>query len=179
MDSMHCDLSLNVPEIITRSFSDETDTHRFVVESFNSESHSSLRNCSFSEESQMSDCSTSNDDNYESYKFRAKICTRLSRELNLDEIQYDFAGEWTPPEDAGLQNCDAILPAYYHYHKYPHKIQDIDYYEIIKDDIRNFRVLNKYQLKYISELPDELKTELFILFNQCTNTMNTLLESTK
>jgi hypothetical protein len=161
---------------------EDIDTHVKIMQcrdlSLNPPSAGCVISRSDSEESSASDCSLSND-NYETYQFRAKICTRLSRELKLAEIQYDCDEGWIPPEEHGLNNCDYILPAYYHYHKMPDKIVDIDYYEIIKDDIRNYRVLNKYQLKYIADLPDELKTELFRLFNECTIAINEMLNSTK
>jgi len=57
-----------------------------------------------------------------------------------------------------------IIPEYYHLARHPSKILDIDYLKIIKDDIRNFRILNPYQMKYIKELDHEDKDELFDLF---------------
>jgi hypothetical protein len=48
-----------------------------------------------------------------------------------------------------LENSDVIIPSYYEIHKHPSKIFNLDYFEIIKDDIRNYRELNKYQMEYI------------------------------
>ena len=64
-------------------------------------------------------------------------------------------------------NSNVIIPPYYSLHKNPTKIFDANYFEIIKDDIRNYRALNEYQLKYVKELSHENKNELFDLFNKC------------
>ena len=46
---------------------------------------------------------------------------------------------------------------------------------MIKDDIRNYRPLNEYQLEYIKKLDDETKNELIHIFNKCvTNFANYL-----
>ena len=58
------------------------------------------------------------------------------------------------------------------------KILDIDFYAIIKDDIRNCRVLNKYQLEYIKKLNDESKYELIEIFNQCVKLFNDMFNET-
>ena len=114
-------------------------------------------------------------DNDNDYIITTKVCKRLSKELGLPEYIYDEKINYEPPKENGLANCDVIIPSYYHVDKHPSKIFDIDYYEIIKDDIRNFRVLNKYQLEYIKQLSHEHKNELFDIFNLCINTFNTLL----
>ena len=62
----------------------------------------------------------------------------------------------------GLENSNVIIPSYYHLHKHPSKILSIDYYNIIKDDIKNCRPLNKYQLEYIKDLSHEYKYELIV-----------------
>lgn len=120
------------------------------------------------------DCKPSSDD--DKYEIQAKVCKRLSRELGIDEIQFDDdSREWTPPKKHGLSNSKRIIPAYYHYHENPSKIHDIDYYKIIKDDVRNFRVLNTYQLQYITNLPHELKNELFMIYNECIKLCNEII----
>jgi len=45
---------------------------------------------------------------------------------------------------------------------------------MIKDDIRNCRIMNEYQLKYIKELSHEYKNELFDIYNNCLKLMNDL-----
>jgi hypothetical protein len=104
------------------------------------------------------------------YEIKARVCKRLSKELGINDIQrYDenTLVMYEPPKEPGIHNCNAIIPVYYHLHKHPSKILHIDYFEIIKDDIRNFRELNKYQLEYIQDLSHEQKNELFMIFNDC------------
>ena len=112
----------------------------------------------------------------ENYIIKTNICKNLSNELGLSETNYDNEDfSWEPPSTHGLQNCDYIIPPYYKYHTNIKKIFDIDYFDIIKDDIRNFRKLNKYQLKYIKELSHEYKDELFDIYNECIHTINDIL----
>ena len=99
------------------------------------------------------------------YVIKAKICRRLSRELKLPEIIYDEIGKYDPPKVPGLENSKAIIPPYYQLHKKPSKMFTIDYLEIIKDDIKNFRVLNEYQLEYIKDLTHDQKFELVSIYN--------------
>jgi hypothetical protein len=75
-----------------------------------------------------------------------------------------------------LDNADVIIPSYYEIHKHPSKIFNIDFFEIIKDDIRNYRELNKYQLEYIKEIKDEYKYEIIVLFNEVTEQLKKVLE---
>ena len=115
------------------------------------------------------------DEDEEEYVMKTKVCKRLSKEFGLPEIQCDETQNYEPPKEPGLTNCDAIIPAYYQLDKHPSKIFDIDYYEIIKDDIRNYRTLNRYQMEYIKQLSHEHKNELFDIFNLCINTFNAIL----
>jgi hypothetical protein len=119
--------------------------------------------------------SISTDSDYENYVIRAKICKRLSRELGLEEITYDIT-DYEPPENPGLENSNVIIPAYYQIHKHPSKIIDLDYLYMIKDDIRNFRQLNKYQLKYIKDLSHDHKNELIEIFNNCIGAFNEIIK---
>ena len=75
-----------------------------------------------------------------------------------------------------MDNADVIIPSYYEIHKHPSKIFNIDFFEIIKDDIRNYRELNKYQLEYIKEIKDEYKYEIIVLFNEVTEQLKKVLE---
>ena len=126
-------------------------------------SHSSFHR-TISEESMSSGSSS----DLENYVLRANVCKRLSREFNLPEMKcFDDISLHAPPEEHGLCNADAIIPSYYHLHKNPQKMQSFDYYEVIKDDLRNFRPLNKYQFEYIkSTLSSEDKDELLRIFNE-------------
>lgn len=109
--------------------------------------------------------------NNEKYIFKANLCTRLSRELNLEEKKYDTIGKYNPPEEHGLNNCDFIIAPYYKIHENPQDILKIDYFYMIKDDIRNFRPLNQYKLDYIKDLSHENKNELFNIYNECIKTI--------
>jgi len=135
---------------------------------------------SASEEILASRPNPNEEDNYE---LRAKVCTRLSREICSSELQFVVqelsqkdGNEWTAPSKPGLENCDEIIPSYYHFHKHPSKIMDIDYFEIIKDDVRNYRVLNHRQLLYINNLTHEEKNELIRIFNDCIQSFNTMIQ---
>ena len=77
---------------------------------------------------------------------------------------------WIPPTKHGLSNCQSIVPNYYA--RSYKNILDIDYLTIIKDDIKNCRVLNDYQMEYIQSLNNCEKQELFVLFNQCVQMFN-------
>ena len=117
--------------------------------------------------------SSSLSSDYENYVIKANLCGALSRELKLDEIVYDEIGTYEPPSESGLSNSNVIIPAYFHIDKNPLKILDVDYYDIIKDDIRNYRVLNSYQLEYVRNLTShELKNELIEIFNECIKGFN-------
>lgn len=111
----------------------------------------------------------------ENYVIQTKICPRLSRELNLQEIIYDEIGSYEPPKEYGLNNSNVIIPCYYRIHEKPEKITRIYYFEIIKDDIRNFRKLNKYQLEYIKDLSHEYKNILLEIFNDCVESISDLV----
>jgi hypothetical protein len=115
------------------------------------------------------------DNDYENYVINTKMNNKLLKELGLTENNYDEKNSYEPPKEHGLSNSNVIIPAYYHIDRHPSKILNIDYYEIIKDDIRNFRTLNSYQLEYIKKLSHEQKNELFDLFNSCMDTINKLL----
>ena len=113
------------------------------------------------------------------YKIKTRVCNRLAKELGIDDIQHyddNTLVMYEAPKEPGLHNCNAIIPAYYHLHKHPSKIFNIDYFEIIKDDIRNFRELNKYQIEYIQDLSHEQKNELFTIYNECIRSVRGWLE---
>jgi hypothetical protein len=108
---------------------------------------------------------------YENYVIKTNMSKRLSQELNIKDINcnitdYDII-DYEPPKEPGLSNSNVIIPLYYNLDKDSSKILDIDYYNIIKDDIKNLRALNKYQLDYIKKLSHEDKNELFDIFNSC------------
>jgi len=69
----------------------------------------------------------------------------------------DLQNEWNPPEKNGLTNSDPIIPLYYlktivneiDGNEEEIKLIKIKYIDVIKDDIRNLRKLNKYQLSFV------------------------------
>jgi hypothetical protein len=92
--------------------------------------------------------------------------------------------EWRPPSRPGLNNSEPILPSYYikkmefiyNNEKFEAQYIDIDYLSVIKDDIRNMRKLNKYQLSFIKyELDNEAKNEIIELMNTCIENIGELI----
>jgi hypothetical protein len=122
---------------------------------------------------------TETSDNNEEYVIKANVCKILSKQLKIPEIHYDYMGEYVPPKQHGLSNSEVIIPQYYYDKKDLSKIIDVDYYKIIKDDIRNCRVLKKYQLEYIKKLPSECKDELIDIFNDCLILLNEVMDTLK
>ena len=72
------------------------------------------------------------------------------------------------PSKHGLSNSEPIIPSYYFkkmrglfFDKEMEILYtDINYLTIIKDDIRNFRKLNKYQIDYIKHSGHVIKNEI-------------------
>ena len=114
-------------------------------------------------------------DKDEHYVFRANLCGRLSRELNLVETNFEYMGHYEAPKEHGLSNSNIIIPKYYKLHENPQKILDLDFYQIIKDDIRNYRPLNEYQLEYLQKLTEEQKIELLKICNNVLKNVNDIL----
>jgi hypothetical protein len=85
--------------------------------------------------------------------------------------------DWNAPSKSGLENSEPIIPTYYVKSILKkNNILDIDYYSIIKDDIRNYRPLNKYQLEYVKNLNHKQKNELFDIYNNCIEILNEILK---
>jgi hypothetical protein len=101
----------------------------------------------------------------------AVVCKQLSKTFGLPEPEVEET-PYTPPEKPGLQNSRVIIPSYYKLHSNPQKMFTLDYYEIIKDDIRNMRELSDLQIEYIKKLSHEDKNELFDIFNKCLKCIN-------
>ena len=132
----------------------------------------------FNMENILKDFASNNDEekeeNDEEYEFKTNVNRRLSEILNIPPIDLCDNIDWEPPKEHGINNSEYIIPPYYYKNN---KILDIKYYDIIKDDIRNFRALNNYQMEYIQSIPDEYKNELFIIFNQCIKTFGDFLNN--
>lgn len=112
------------------------------------------------------------------YEFTTNVNKSLANILGLNvfhETNQEDPFVWEPPKQNGLTNCDYIIPKYYHETTNYQKILDIDYYEMIKDDIKNYRKLNKYQLNYIKDLSNEQKLELITIFNECIGAVQDIL----
>ena len=88
-------------------------------------------------------------ENDENYIIKAIVNKPLAKILNIavDETNDNKNFVWKPPSKSGLSNSNYIIPTYYQTNN--NKILDISYYEIIKDDIKNYRKLNTYQLNYV------------------------------
>jgi hypothetical protein len=104
-------------------------------------------------------------ENNESYIFTTNVNRSLSEILETPPCIYDESFNWIPPKEHGLNNSNCIIPRYYK--TQPQQILDIEYYYIIKDDIKNLRPLNEYQMEYILKLDHEKKNELLDIFNKC------------
>lgn len=116
------------------------------------------------------------DDDDKNYNFTTPVSRRLSKVLGVDEFPYDANFSWKPPNTHGLSNSNIIIEPYYHLHKAPNKILELDYLRVIKDDIRNYRPLNTYKMNYIKTLPDKDKNDLLDLFNDSIKTMGDIVE---
>lgn len=112
----------------------------------------------------------------EEYIFKTNVCRRLSMVLDVDEMKHDEI-TYVPPKISGLANCNNIIPTYYKENLIPAKILDVDYFEIIKDDIKNCRILNSYKLKFIKDLSHEHKDELLDIYNECIMVFNDFIEN--
>lgn len=113
----------------------------------------------------------------EKYEFKTNVNKSLSKILKIPEFKSndDTLPVWKPPEEHGLNNSQYIIPVYYNNSR-TNSIT-MDYYAMIKDDIRNMRTLNKHQLEYIKNLCDDKKNELFDIFNDCIVTINDVLNT--
>uniref|UniRef100_A0A6C0KV99 Uncharacterized protein n=1 Tax=viral metagenome TaxID=1070528 RepID=A0A6C0KV99_9ZZZZ len=88
------------------------------------------------------------------------------------EIKKEIQKEIINPKQYGLEKSPRIIPSYYLKNG---NLLHIDFYEVIKDDIRNSRKLNEYQLKYIKTLNEERKIEIIELFNDCNAILVSLM----
>lgn len=99
----------------------------------------------------------------------------FSKESMTDDIKrlQGYSNKWERPTEHGFKNSSRIIPIYYLTGKnLKGKIFDFDYYEMIKDDIKNLRVLSIHQLEYINTLDDPKKIEIINLFNDSLSMIN-------
>jgi len=91
-----------------------------------------------------------------------------TNEHDDDEIQCNgnsndnVSGKYMPPSTQGK--------SVFKYHKSQTKKDEV--LLRIKDDIYNYRVLNKYQIQYIQNLPQSQLVELIIIYNNCITQLN-------
>ena len=105
---------------------------------------------------------------------KTNVSSNLSEILGLPKYISEETHDWNQPDKCGLNNSNIIIPNYYI--KSYSKLLDIDYFTIIKDDIKNIRPLNIYQLEFIkTELSNENIYELICLFNQCVESVNDIM----
>lgn len=108
----------------------------------------------------------------------SKLSPSLIKYFNVDintntsNINKNIQTDWYPPKHHGLKNSFIIIPDYYK--KHGEKILKVDYYDMILDDIRNFRKLNDNQLNFIKNLDDDSKQKLFIEFNELFDVIHDL-----
>jgi len=99
----------------------------------------------------------------ENYDFKTNVNRRLSEILEIPHFTPDISEKWNPPRTYGLDNCNVIIEN----RANKDNLLDVDYFEIIKDDIRNLRPLNEFKMEYIMKMEDEYKNELLSIFNNC------------
>lgn len=112
-------------------------------------------------------------ENEDNYKFTTNVNEPLARTLNINKFEINEINTWIPPNQSGLDNCNYIIPHYYYNDNTNYF--NLDYYNIIKDDIRNMRPLNKYQIEYIKHLSDDKKNKLFEIFNDCLISISSMV----
>lgn len=101
----------------------------------------------------------------------ANKCNIKSYNRNIHNIS------WEAPSFYGLKNSNRIIPEYYFTnHDYNH-VFEIDYYDMILDDIKNLRELNTYQMTYINQLDDERKMKIIETFHDIFNSYASCIKS--
>jgi hypothetical protein len=72
--------------------------------------------------------------------------------------------DWKPPLKSGLDNSKEIVSSMYLKHNF--LSNEIDYFTVIKDDIRSYKTLTKQQIEYIKHLNNEDKFEVIQIYNK-------------
>lgn len=92
------------------------------------------------------------------------------RMTNTNLVEY--FSNWEQPKIHGLENSTRIIPEYYLNNPLTNSfLLSIDYLMIIKDDIRNYRKLNPYQIQYIQSLDTIEKNNIIQEMTKATNTL--------
>jgi hypothetical protein len=72
--------------------------------------------------------------------------------------------DWKPPSKSGLDNSEEIVPSMYFQNK--NVVNDINFFNVIKNNIINYKTLSERQLEYIKNLNNEEKYELIEIYNK-------------
>jgi hypothetical protein len=101
----------------------------------------------------------------------------LAKLLGIPEYKCDndTKNTWEAPNTHGLNNSSHIIPPYYISNN--ERMFNLNFYDIIKDDIRNYRKLTKYQMDYILQMSEYDKNELLVLFNECMKNLIDIITS--
>ena len=91
--------------------------------------------------------------------------------------QLEPCDSWKPQITNKYYDCNSAIEPYYRLDKAYHKMIPINNLLLIKDDIRNFRPLNKHKMQYIQHLPDKDKNDLLIIFNDCIKIMGSVISN--
>jgi hypothetical protein len=80
--------------------------------------------------------------------------------------------DWLPPKKSGLDNSEEIISSIYFKNKNKNTITNVDFFQVIKDDIQNYKTLTYNQIQYIKNTSNEEKFELIEIYNKLINANN-------
>ena len=106
----------------------------------------------------------------ELYTIQTNMNKSLCESIGIEyKIQMDNYGKYIPPATHGLDNSEFIIKPYYNIYKSPQHMFQINFFDMIKDDIRNYQPLNKHQLMFLENLTHSQLVELVKLYNECVS----------
>ena len=116
------------------------------------------------------------DKNDSFYKECTEVLPHIAEKIFHRRIR--VSPDCVPPSEYGLVNSEQIIPDYYFTGKDMRgKLFECDFFLGIQDSIRNMRILNKYQQKYIEELDKEECYQLLHEYNKVMVTVNEYIMS--
>ena len=140
------------------------------LNNMNSYSKSSKSSKSSSKNSSVSN-SEDDDEDYE--LFCKNVSNNLAKQLMINNaICLEPKNKWDPPKEHGLHNSFNIIPKDYIKNSKNYLLQDLNFFNVIKNDISNFRELNNYELDYFQTLNKNELIELLYLYNNCFSLLN-------
>jgi hypothetical protein len=116
------------------------------------------------EEDSKSEYSDDNDNQYKSEELQCKNIDPVLAKLMGIIIEEQKITNWEPPKKSGLDNSEEIISSIYFKNK--NIITNIDFFQVIKDDIRNYKTLTHNQIEYIKNTTNEEKFELIEIYNK-------------